>query len=227
MENKEFWETLLLTGKLAGLTTLILFLISLPVAYLLAFKKFPFKAVVESIITLPLVLPPTVLGYYLLIAFSKNNFFGGFFIKYWDISLNFSFAGILIGSIIYSLPFMVHPLQAGFQNIHPTLIEASYMLGKGPLTTLWYIILPNIKNSIISGFVLTFSHTLGEFGVILMIGGNIKGETRVASIAVYDQVESMQYGNANYYALAMLVISFTILLAVYSFNKNMWTKKIL
>lgn len=201
--------------ELAFITTLLLLLIGIPLASLLAFRSFPLKSVVEAVISLPLVLPPSVLGFYLLIAFSPANFLGHMLQSWLNIRLVFSFQGLVIGSIIYSLPFMVHPLQAGLQSLPNSLREASYTLGKSRRETLFQVLLPNMKPSILTGIVLTFAHTLGEFGVVLMIGGNLEGKTRVASLAVYDAVESLNYGSAHVYSITLLLISFFILLLTY------------
>lgn len=216
----DFWQTLGLTLQLATFTTIILLIIGIPIAYFLAFSKFRFKPVLEALVGLPLVLPPTVLGFYLLIAFGPNSGLGQFLSYYLNIKLVFTFAGLVIGSVIYSLPFMIQPLQAGFQNLPVHLAEASYVLGKSKWETLFKILLPNIKSALLTGIVLSFAHTVGEFGVILMIGGNIPGKTRVASIAVYDEVESLNYALANQYAITLVLFSFSILWLVYFFNRK-------
>jgi molybdate transport system permease protein len=220
------WEPLWVTFKLAFITTVILLVIAIPVAYWLAYSTRRFKTIVEVLVTLPLVLPPSVLGFYLLLTFSPASGLGKFLEHYFDIRLVFSFAGLVIGSVTYSLPFMVHPILTGFSGLSPTLKEASYSLGKTRMQTLFGVLLPNIKPSLLTGIVLAFAHTIGEFGVVLMIGGNIPGQTQVASIAIYDEVESLNYHNANVYALILFVVSFCILLTVYSFNrsyaKNKW-----
>ena len=216
----DFFQTLFLTFRLASLTTVILFFIGLPVAYILAFYNFRLKSVVETVVSLPLVLPPTVLGFYLIVLFSPDSFIGKFLEEILGIRLVFTFEGILIGSIIYSLPFMVHPLQSGFSLVSRSIIEASYTLGKGKLQTLWRVILPNMKQSVLTGIVLTFAHTIGEFGVVLMVGGSIPGETKVASIAIYEEVEALNYDRANLYALVLFIITFTILIVVYTLNKR-------
>lgn len=214
------YQPLWLSLQLAIITTVFLLIIGIPLSSLLAFRSFRFKSVTEAIISLPLVLPPTVLGFYLLIAFSPNNLVGEFLQNHFDIRLVFSFPGLVAGSVIYSLPFMIHPLQAGFQGIPKVYKEASYTLGKGKVKTLFKVILPNIKPSILTGIVLTFAHTIGEFGVVLMIGGNIPGKTKVASIAVYDEVESLNYHAAHIYSIILLLVSFFILLLAYSWNKR-------
>lgn len=209
-----------LTAELALITTAILLVVSLPICYWLAFTKFKFKSVVEATVSLPLVLPPSVLGFYLLVAFSPQNALGEFLNQYFDIQLVFTFEGLIIASVIYSLPFMVHPIQAGLKNLPASLREASFTLGKSKFTTLIKILLPNIKSSILTGIVLTFAHTVGEFGVVLMIGGSIPEETRVASIAVYDEVQAMNYDAANLYAGILFVFTFSVLLGVYFINNT-------
>lgn len=209
-----------LTAELALITTAILFVLSIPLCYWLAFSNFKFKVVIEAIVSLPLVLPPSVLGFYLLLAFSPENEFGKFLDHYFDTRLVFTFEGLIIASVIYSLPFMVHPLQSGLKNLPVSLREASYTLGKSKTTTLFKILLPNIKPSLLTGLVLTFAHTIGEFGVVLMVGGSIPGETKVVSISIYDEVQAMNYENANFYAGILFVFTFVILLSVYFINQT-------
>ncbi|OWW19469.1 molybdate ABC transporter permease subunit [Noviherbaspirillum denitrificans] len=215
------WGPLLLTFRLAAITTLILFVIGIPLAYWIAFTRTRVKPVIETLVSMPLVLPPSVLGFYLLLAFSPQNAFGQWLEQWFNVRLVFSFAGLVVGSVIFSLPFMVHPIQSGFQNLPGSLVEASRTLGKSDTYTLFRVLLPNIKPALLSGAVLSFAHTVGEFGVILMIGGNIPGVTRVASIAIYDEVESLNYAAANFYALVLFAITFAILLAVYVLNKKL------
>jgi molybdate transport system permease protein len=215
-----FLETMLLTFKVALITTIILFFIGIPIALWISSTKSKLKPVIETIVSMPLVLPPSVIGFYLLIFLGPSSAVGGFVEEWFDMRLVFSFEGILIGSILFSFPFMVHPIQSGLQSLPKSLIEASYTLGKSKLQTLLHVQLPNIKNSLLTGIVLTFAHTVGEFGVVLMIGGNIPGETRLASIAIYDEVEALNYGLANQYALTLFVISFSILLLVYIINRK-------
>lgn len=212
------FEPFYLTLKLATITTLLLFVMGLPIAYWLAYRSGRYKALLEAFVALPLVLPPSVLGFYLLLAFSPENAFGKFLDHYLDLRLVFSFPGLVIASVIYSLPFMVQPLQSGFNAVPQNLVDASYTLGKGRLTTLLKVQLPNIKNSILTACILSFAHTLGEFGVVLMVGGNIPGETRVISIALYDEVEAMNYAHANTYAAILVGFSFLILATVYFVN---------
>ncbi|RKR07876.1 molybdate transport system permease protein [Maribacter vaceletii] len=220
------WEPLLLTFKLALVTTILLFVVAIPLAYWLAFSKSRIKPVIETLVSMPLVLPPTVLGFYFLIAFSPNNSFGNWLDSFLGIKLVFSFTGLVIASIIYSLPFMVHPIQSGFSSISSTLKDASYVMGKSKFNTLINILLPNIKPSLLTGIILAFAHTVGEFGVVLMIGGSIPGSTKVASIAIYDEVEALNYGAANFYSLVLFGVTFSILLLVYLINggylKRFW-----
>ncbi len=210
-----------LTFKLAFITTLILFIIAIPLANWLANKKNIFKTIAEVVVSMPLVLPPTVLGFYMLLVFSPGNFFGAFLERWFDVRLVFSFGGLLLASTIYSLPFMVHPIQSGLSSLSPSLKEAAYSLGKTKWQTLLKVLLPNIKPSILTGIVLTFAHTVGEFGVVLMIGGNIPGKTRTASVAVYDEMESFNYHNANFYAIVLLVLSFSILFILHLYNRRL------
>ncbi len=214
IDLQPFW----LTIKLATLTTFILLAVSIPLASWLSQKRGVFKTVVQVVAGMPLVLPPSVIGFYLLLAFSPTGWLGGFLETHFNTRLVFSFAGLVIGSVVYSLPFMVYPIQSGLASLPPSLKEASFSLGKSRWQTLTKVLLPNIKPALLSGIVLTMAHTIGEFGVVLMIGGNIPGKTRVASIAVYDAVESMDYHNANAYALILFATSFIILLALYFFN---------
>ena len=212
------FEPIYLTLKLAFCTTIILLVLSLPLAYWLAYSKWKSKVIIEAIVSLPLVLPPSVLGFYLLLAFSPENAFGKFLDQYFDIRLVFTFPGLVIASVLYSLPFMVQPIQNGFKLLSKSLIEASLLLGKSKTKTLLKVLIPNIKKAILTGIVLTFAHTIGEFGVVLMVGGSIPSETKVISIAIYDEVQAMNYHNANVYAGILLAFAFVVLLCVYSIN---------
>ncbi len=214
------WGPLLLTLKLSLITTGILLFVGIPLAYWLAFSRFRLKFLVEALVSMPLVLPPSVLGFYLLVAFSPQNAIGHFLDNWLGVRLVFSFEGLVLASIIFSLPFMVHPIVSGFQSVPVNIQEAAYTLGKSRLSVLKNILIPNIRPALLSGTVLSFAHTIGEFGVVLMIGGNIPDETRVASIAIYDEVEALNYNTANFYALILFVISFTILVGVHYFNKK-------
>ena len=201
------WQPLWLSFRLAFITTVLLLVTSVPLAYWLAYSRWRGKAVIEALISLPMVLPPTVLGFYLLIALSPSH-------------LVFTFTGLVIASLFYSLPFMVNPLLSGFKSLPPALREASYTLGKSGWTTLIKVLLPNIRPSLLTGIVLSFAHTIGEFGVVLMIGGNIPGRTRVASLAIYDEMQSMNYAAAGRYALVLFALSFSILLIVHLVNHH-------
>jgi molybdate transport system permease protein len=212
------WDPFLLTFELATFTTVILFLLGVPLAYWLTYSRYKIKYVVEALVGLPLILPPSVLGFYLLLAFSPQNAFGKFLEQYFDLRMVFTFEGLIVASVIYSLPFMVQPIHNGFKMLPSSLVEASYTLGKGRLTTLLRVLLPNIRSSIITALVLSFAHTVGEFGVVLMVGGNIPRETRVVSIVLYDEVEAMNYANANLYAMTLLLFAFLTLLIVYLVN---------
>lgn len=218
------WDPLILTFKLALVTTVLLFVIAVPVAYWLAYSTSRVRPVIETLVSMPLVLPPTVVGFYLLVAFSPGNFFGLWLEEWLGLRIIFSFSGLLIASIIYSFPFMVQPIQAGFSSLPVSLKEASGVLGKSRWTTLIHILLPNIKPAILTGCILSFAHTVGEFGVVLMIGGNIPGRTKVASIAIYDEVEALNYSAANAYSLILFLIAFALLLTVYSMKGRNYKK---
>jgi molybdate transport system permease protein len=215
MDLSPIWLTL----KLAGITTLLLLLIGLPFAWWLSRGRSFFKIMVEAIITMPLVLPPSVLGFYLLLAFSPQHGIGKWLQHTFNVQFVFSFQGLVLASVIYSMPFMVGPVKSALQQLPAALSEASYTLGKTEWQTFKSVLLPNIKPSLLTAIVLTFAHTLGEFGVVLMIGGNIPGITRVASIAVYDSVEKMDYVAANNYSLILFSITFVLVIAVFVFNK--------
>ena len=213
---EEFIKTLLLTGKMAVITTAILFIFSLPVSYWLAYSKFKGKVLFEALLCMPMVLPPTVLGYYFLLLISPTRGLGKYLSETFDIQLAFTFEGVVIASIVANLPFMIQPLQNGFTALPKQLKEAAYTLVKSK----WRVLLPNIKPSIITGLALTFAHCIGEFGIVLMIGGSIPNETKVASIELYDQVQALNYELANQYALILFAISFILLLVIFSINKR-------
>ena len=212
------FEPFLLSFKLAGVTTLILFFISLPLAWFLSQTKSKAKPILEAITALPIVLPPSVLGFYILFTLSPNSLIGHFFLEHFNIRLVFNFYGLVIASCIYSLPFMIQPLQSGLESINKNMLEASYISGKNKFETLFRIALPNIKPALLTAIIITFSHTVGEFGVVLMIGGSIPNETKVASIAIYEFTEVMDYTNAHIYSVIMIILSFLTLLGVYLFN---------
>ena len=217
---EEFIKTLLLTGKMAVITTAILFIFSLPVSYWLAYSKFKGKVLFEALLCMPMVLPPTVLGYYFLLLINPTRGLGKYLSETFDIQLAFTFKGVVIASIVANLPFMIQPLQNGFTALPKQLKEAAYTLGKSKWTTFWHVLLPNIKPSIITGLALTFAHCIGEFGIVLMIGGSIPNETKVASIELYEQVQALNYELADQYALILFAISFILLLVIFSINKR-------
>jgi molybdate transport system permease protein len=208
-----------LTLKLASITTLLLLIIGLPIAWWLSKGRSVIKTIIEAIITMPLVLPPSVLGFYLLLAFSPQHGVGKWLQDVFDIRFVFSFQGLVLASFIYSMPFMIGPIKSALQQLPASFAQASYTLGKSKRETFLNVLLPNIKPSLFTAMVLTFAHTLGEFGVVLMIGGNIPNVTRVASIAVYDSVERMDYSAANTYSLILFAITFVMVIAVFIFNK--------
>jgi molybdate transport system permease protein len=222
METIE-WTPFILSFKLASITTLILFFIAIPISWWLSTTERGFKPVVEAIVSMPIVLPPSVLGFYILWGLSGNSPIGEFFRESLGIDLVFNFTGLVIASSLYSFPFMVQPLQSGFESLEKSMIEASYLAGKSTLTTLWKVALPNIKPSLMTAVIVTFAHTVGEFGVVLMVGGSIPGETKVASVAIYEAVETMDYTQAHIYSALMVAMSFCVLLGVYIFNR--WQKR--
>ena len=207
-----------LSFKLAFISTLILFIFCVPLAYFLSRVSFKGKSVIEAIISLPLVLPPSVLGFYILVFLSPYSAIGSFFEEHFGIRLVFNFTGLVIASCIYSLPFMFAPLLGAFNSLPKNIIEASYTLGKGRITTMLKIALPNIKPSLLNAIIISFAHTLGEFGVVLIIGGSLSRETKVASIAIYEATEMLDFTTAHIYSGIMLAISFFVLFCVYFFT---------
>ena len=220
MTDNGIWLAVWLSVKLATSATLILLIFGLPIAWWLSQTRSRIKSVVEALITLPLILPPTVLGFYLLVVFSPSHVVGGMWQSLFDTTLVFSFYGLLIGSIIYSLPFVVQPIRDGFNKLDHELIDVAETMGANIWQKFRYVILPSSKQAIITGCILGFAHTLGEFGVVLLIGGNIPGETRVLSIALYDLIESMQMDEANQVAGGLLVFSFLVLFLVSYLQKR-------
>jgi molybdate transport system permease protein len=209
----------LVTFKLASFTALILFVIGIPIAYFIAFSKWKGKILLESILMLPIVLPPTVIGFYFLFFLGSQSGLGRFFEDTFGFSLVFSFQGILLGTVIYCLPFMITPIINGFRSIPKNIIESTKLLNKSKTNALWYVYIPFIKRNVLSGILLTIAHTIGEFGLILMIGGQFS-ETKVASIAIYDEVNAMNYELVHQYALVLLIISFILI-----FTLNLLTRK--
>lgn len=218
--DSEFVQTLWLTFKLAASTTVILLLIGLPFARWLAYTRIKAKPFIEALVSMPMVLPPSVIGYYILVLYSPRNWFGEWLGQVFDVRLAFTFEGVLIASVIFSLPFMIQPLHNGLRALPDSLREASSTLGKSKWTTFFRVLLPNIKPSVITAVALTFAHSIGEFGIVLMVGGNMPGETRVASIAIYDEVQALNFKAANSYALILFLISLLLLTTIYSVNKK-------
>jgi len=218
MLNEYDISALLVTIKLASITTVILILVGTPIAWWLSQTRFKFKAAVEAIIALPLILPPTVLGFYLLMTLGTNGPIGNFLESLGGSSIAFTFTGLVVGSVIYSLPFVVQPLQNSFGSIGKQPMEVAATLGASKLDRFFTVVVPLARSGFITASVLGFAHTVGEFGIVLMIGGNIPGETGVLSIAIYDHVEAMEYSQAHVLAGGLLALSFVMLLIVYIFN---------
>lgn len=216
------WTAIWVTCQLASLTSLALLVIGLPIAYWLTFSKWRWKFLIESIVALPLVLPPTVLGFYILVAIGPHSPLGRLYGDVVGQSLPFSFQGLLVASILYSLPFAVQPFATAFEQVDRKLIEASWTLGLSKLKTFFKLIVPLSTAGLITGAVLSFAHTLGEFGVVLMVGGNIEGVTRTVSIDIYDDVQALNYAAAAKTALFLLAVSYVVLLFIYSMNRKVW-----
>lgn len=220
MLNESDLLALGITLKLAFITTLILLIIGTPLAWWLSRSQWRYRFLLEAIIALPLVLPPTVLGFYLLLMLGQNGPLGGLLQSLGASPLAFSFSGLVIGSVVYSLPFVVQPLQDAFSAIGHRPLEVAATLRASPLDRFFTVVVPLARPGFLTGAVLGFAHTVGEFGVVLMIGGNIPGETQVVSIAIYDHVESLEYSNAHWLSGGLLLMSFLMLLAVYGFNRR-------
>lgn len=223
LEGMDF-QPLWITFKIAFITTAILIVLSTPLALWLAKVQGKKKAVLEAFVALPLVLPPTVLGFYFLVLLSPTGYLGSIWASFGFAPLTFSVSGIVIGSIIYSLPFMVQPLMQGFEQLGKRPTEVAATLGAGPMDRFFSVTLPLTKRQYLLGATLAFAHTVGEFGVVLMIGGNIPGVTQVASIAIYDHVEQLEYTQAHVLSLIMLILSLTVLTIVYGMNRRMEVK---
>ncbi len=214
------WQAIRLSLALASATTLALLVIGLPIAAWLAFSRFRLKFLVEAVVALPLVLPPTVLGFYMLVALGPRSPLGHWYEALTGRLLPFSFTGLLLASVLYSMPFAVQPFAAAFASVDRRLIEASYCLGASRLETFARVLLPLSLRGVLTGMVLSFAHTLGEFGVVLMVGGNVPGETRTASIAIYDQVQALDYAAAGETSLLLLAVSFLVLVVTYGLNRR-------
>lgn len=216
------WIAIWVTVKLASLTAATLLVIGLPIAYWLSFSRWRWKFLIESIVALPLVLPPTVLGFYILVAIGPQSPLGQLYTDLVGSPLPFTFQGLLFASILYSLPFAVQPFVAAFEQVDRRLIEASWTLGASRVKTFFKLVIPLSAAGVVTGVVLSFAHTLGEFGVVLMVGGNIEGVTRTVSIDIYDEVQALNYAGAAKTAFFLLTVSYLVLLLVYAMNRKVW-----
>jgi molybdate transport system permease protein len=216
------WQAFWLTIRLALLVAAVLLMVGLPIAYWIAFSRWRWKFLVEALVALPIVLPPTVLGFYVLVAIGSRSPIGRWWQALTGHTLAFTFEGLVIGSILYSLPFAVQPFAAGFASVDARLLAASSTLGASKLRTFFRVILPLSVPSLVTGAALSFAHTMGEFGVVLMVGGNIPGVTRTVSIAIYDRVQAFDFAGANQTAVVLLVLSFLLLSLVYAMNRKVW-----
>ncbi|MDD3580674.1 MAG: molybdate ABC transporter permease subunit [Desulfobacca sp.] len=214
------WLPLYLSAKLALVTTVILIILTAPLAYILAFCRFPGKTLVEALVNLPVVLPPTVLGFYLLIYMGPQGALGRLWEACTGTSLIFTFPGIVLASLLYSLPFAVQPMRAAFEKLDRRLLESAHILGLYPVATFFRVVLPNARGGLIASAILVFAHTLGEFGVILMVGGSIPGKTKVASIAIFEAVEALRYREAMILSLTLIPVCYLILLLVNLLNRK-------
>jgi len=218
------WTALWLSVRLAASTTLVLLAIGIPIAHWLVFSPRRWKVLVEAVVALPLVLPPTVLGFYVLMAIGPFSPLGRAYVRLAGHGLPFTFEGLLIASVLYSLPFAVQPFAAEFASVDRRLIEASWTLGVSRLATFRRVVIPLSVRGLVTGIVLSFAHTLGEFGVVLMVGGNVPGATRTVSISIYDSVQSLDYAAASRTSLLLLIVSFVILVSTYSLQRTVWIK---
>ena len=219
MDFQAFW----LTIRLALMVSAILVILGLPIAYWLTFSRWRWKFLIEAMVALPIVLPPTVLGFYVLVALGSRSPLGRWWQSLTGHPLAFTFEGLVIGSVLYSLPFAVQPFAASFSAVDPKLLQASATLGVSRLPSFLRVVLPLSLSGLVTGIALTFAHTMGEFGVVLMVGGNIPGVTRTVSIDIYDKVQMFDYSTANATSLVLLVISFTVLSLVYGLNRRAWS----
>jgi molybdate transport system permease protein len=216
------WQAIALTARLAAIVSAILLVISLPLAHWMTFSRRRWTFLVESVVSLPLVLPPAVLGFYLLMAMGSRSPLGRWWASMTGHGLAFTFEGLVIASVLYSLPFAVQPIAAAFSQVDGSLRDASAILGASPMRTFLRVTLPLSIEGVLAGFVLSFAHTVGEFGVVLMIGGNLPGVTRTASMAIYDDVQALRYEEAHATALLMLAFSLLVLIAVYGLRRRPW-----
>jgi len=217
------WQAFWLTIRLALVVTAVLVVIGIPLAYWIAFSKWRWKFVVEAVVALPIVLPPTVLGFYVLVALGQRSPLGRWWQSITGHTLAFTFEGLVIGSVLYSLPFAVQPIAAALASVDARLLAASAVLGATRLRTFWRILLPLSVSGLVTGIALSFAHTMGEFGVVLMVGGNIPGVTRTLSINIFDQVQSLNFAAANTTALVLVGIAFVLLSLIYSLNRRFWS----
>jgi molybdate transport system permease protein len=217
------WQAFWLTIRLALIVTVLLVVIGLPLAYWIAFSRWRWKFLVEAIVALPIVLPPTVLGFYVLIALGQRSPLGRWWQTMTGHTLAFTFEGLVIGSVLYSMPFAVQPFAASLASVDSRLIAASAVLGASKLRTFSRVMVPLSVSGLVTGIALSFAHTMGEFGVVLMVGGNIPGVTRTLSINIYDQVQDLNYASANVTALVLVVIAFVLLSLIYSLNRRFWS----
>lgn len=215
-----FWQPLALSVELAAVTTAVLLVVGLPLAYWLAFGRSRLRPLVHAVVSLPLVLPPTVIGFYLLMLLGPAGPVGRWLEIIFGLRLVFSFPGLVIGSVFYSLPFMVQPIETALAALPPSLAEAACVLGKSRWQTFWRVLLPNVRPAVVTASVLSFAHTIGEFGVVLMIGGSIPGSTRVASIAIFAEVEAMDYAAAHRHALILVAATLPVLLALQLYRRR-------
>ncbi|MEZ4829420.1 MAG: molybdate ABC transporter permease subunit [Bacteroidia bacterium] len=214
------WQPFILSLKLALITTGSLAMLGLPGIYLLHFHGYRLRPLIKALISLPLVLPPTVLGFYLLVAFRPDAWAGRLLESWFHFRVAFSFGGLVLGSLVFSLPFMANPVISALEGLPLSYTEAAFTLGKSRWQTYLHVLLPNIRNSVIAGIMMAFAHTMGEFGLVLMVGGSVPGETKVASIALFEAMTSLHYQTANQYALALLGISVALLAGVYFFSRE-------
>lgn len=214
------WQAIRLSLSLAACTTAVLLALGLPLAYWLANTRWHGRFLIEAIVALPIVLPPTVLGFYVLMAIGPLSPLGQFYESLFGHRLPFTFQGLLVASVLYSLPFAVQPFTSAFATVDRRMIEASWCLGVGKSETFFRVALPLARPGVLTGIVLSFAHTLGEFGVVLMIGGNIPGETRTVSVSIYDEVQALNYASANQTSLALLVFSFAVLAVTYGLQRK-------
>ena len=217
------WTAVWVSVRLSLTTMIVLLAVGVPIAYWTAFSRWRLKFLVEAVVALPLVLPPTVLGFYVLVALGPRSPLGRWYESLTGHGLAFTFEGLVVASVLYSLPFAVQPMAAAFASVDPKLLAASATLGASRWRTFRRVVMPLSVGGVVAGFVLSFAHTLGEFGVVLMVGGNLPGETRTVSIDIYDEVQALNYAGANQTALLLLVVSFAVLSLVYALNRRMWS----